>query len=100
MKLTVSVSDGLVLNSWIAPYLDSSLPTSLVARSRQVCIYWVVEALLILSVAMRVRTDYIYSRKCDSTLGTSSVPEAPPVSLASLATPRRPTIDALHALPG
>jgi WD40 repeat protein len=57
-----------------------------VARSRQVCIY-VVEALLRFSVAMRVRTDYIYSRKPDSildasqsALGSSSEPKALPVS--------------------
>jgi hypothetical protein len=57
-----------------------------------------MEALLILSVVMRVRTNYIYFRKCDLILGTFSVPKAPPVSLALVATPRRPTIDALHAL--
>jgi hypothetical protein len=55
-----------------------------VVRSRQVCRYWVAEALLILSVAMRVRTDYIHSRKPDSALGTSSLPCEPKALLICL----------------
>jgi hypothetical protein len=66
-----------------------------VARSRQVCMeleLW--EVLLVLSVAMGVRTDNIYSRKSESTLhsqvnlrhlhsaqSSSNLPKAPLVSL-------------------
>jgi hypothetical protein len=48
--------------------------------------------LLVPCVAMRVRTDYIYSIKPDSTLGTSSLPKAHEKSL-SLTTEKRPIRD-------